>query len=238
MAWGLYKDGILYDMVDGFFTSKVTVKKSPTGDPLIPSRPHTIVLDLDGNAPIPPALLAKAKPAGILLSVPYWKQTDNYRDANRTCFSSSMAMIVEKLLPEELPDDDTYVETVFSIGDTTNPNVQIQALAYHGVYGSYYQNMDFDTLDQELFAGFPVGVAILHRGPLNAPTGGHWIVCTGVSADRSKYRFNDPYGTLMDGYQGNVENGKDVWYSREILTARWTADGPGSGWGMICRKKA
>jgi hypothetical protein len=63
MAWGLYKDGILYDMVDGFFTSKVSVKKSPTGDPLIPSRPHTIVLDLNGNAPVPPAMPVKAKPA-------------------------------------------------------------------------------------------------------------------------------------------------------------------------------
>jgi hypothetical protein len=238
MAWGLYKNGILYDMVDSFYAAKVTVQKTPTGDLIIPSRPHNIILDLDGNAPTPLPMPVKAKLQGTSLTVPYWKQTDNFRDANRTCFSSSMAMIVEYLKPEELPDDDTYVETVFSIGDTTDPNVQVKALAHHGIVGTYRQNMDFDALDQELFAGFPVGVAILHRGPLNAPTGGHWIVCTGVSADRSKYRFNDPYGSLMDGYQGEVENGKDVWYSREILTARWTADGSGSGWGMTCRKKA
>jgi hypothetical protein len=238
MAWGLYKDGVLYDMEDEFYSAKLTVTKTPTGDPILPPRLHTIILDLDGNAEVPKPLAVKAKPQGVLLKVPYWEQTDNYRDANRTCFSSSMAMLTEYLDPDELPDDDTYVKTVFSIGDTTDPNVQVKALAHHGIIGTYRQKMDFDDLDKELYAGFPVGVAILHRGPLNAPTGGHWFVCTGVSADGSKYRANDPYGSLMDGYQGAVENGKDVWYSQEVLEARWTADGPGSGWGMTVRKKA
>jgi Papain-like cysteine protease AvrRpt2 len=238
MTWGLYKDGVLYDMDGEFYAAKLTVKKTQTGDPILPSRPHAIIFDLDNNADVPGPMGVKAKPQGALLTVPYWKQTDNFRDANRTCFSSSMAMITEYLKPDELPDDDTYVETVFSIGDTTDPNVQVKALAHHGIIGTYRQKMDFYLLDIELYGSFPVGVAILHRGPLNAPTGGHWIVCTGVSADGSKYRFNDPYGSLMDGYQGAVENGKDVWYSREILVARWTADGPGSGWGMTCRKKA
>jgi hypothetical protein len=64
MAWGLYKNGILYDMVDSFYAAKVTVQKTPTGDPIIPSRPHNIILDLDGNAPTPLPMPVKAKPAG------------------------------------------------------------------------------------------------------------------------------------------------------------------------------
>jgi hypothetical protein len=179
----------------------------------------------------------KEKPKAISLNIPYWKQTDNYRDANRTCFSSAMAMIIEYLKPDALPNDDTYVKTVFNFGDTTDPNVQLKALNHHGIQGTYRQNMDFEDLDKELAQGFPVGVAILHRGPLNAPTGGHWITCVGRNEDGSKYQFNDPYGSVNDGYQGDVENGKKVWYDRAMLSKRWTAEGKNTGWGMICRKK-
>jgi hypothetical protein len=179
----------------------------------------------------------KDEPQEVLLSVPYWKQTDNYRDANRTCFSSSMAMLIETLLPNELPDDDTYVETVFSIGDTTDPNVQVQALSKHGVQGTYRQDMGFDDLDKELEAGYAVGIAILHRGPLRAPTGGHWLVARGYNKEKTGYYCNDPYGSILDGYQGEVENGKCVLYPRDLLKARWTVEGANSGWGMTCRPK-
>jgi Peptidase_C39 like family len=189
--------------------------------------------------PEPPQVSTpEKKPGKVLLSVPYWKQTDNYRDANRTCFSSSMAMIVEFLNKEALATDDQYVKTVFNIGDTTEPSVQVKALTYYGIEGTYRQNMGLDDLDEELYAGYPVGVAILHRGSLSSPTGGHWIVCRGKTEDGKGYFFNDPYGSINDGYQGEVENGQCVEYSRELLEARWTAEGGNSGWGMTCRKKA
>ena len=38
-----------------------------------------------------------------ILSVRYFSQRDNYRDANRTCFSSTCAMLVEYLKPGTLP---------------------------------------------------------------------------------------------------------------------------------------
>lgn len=177
------------------------------------------------------------KPKEVNLPVPFWKQTDNYRDGNRTCFSSSMAMVVEFLAPEKLKGDDEYVKTVFSIGDTTDPTVQVKALAKHGIEGTYRQNMDFADLDKELAGGFPVGIGILHRGPSDAPTGGHWIVVKGKTSDGLAYYCNDPYGSIGDGYQGDAENGNNVQYSVNMLRKRWTADGAGSGWGMTCRKK-
>jgi hypothetical protein len=173
----------------------------------------------------------------INLGVPFWQQTDNYRDANRTCFSSSMAMIVEFLSPEKLTGDNDYVETVFSIGDTTDPIVQVKSLAKYGIIGTYRQNMDFADIDKELLAGFPVGIGILHRGTLDAPTGGHWLVIIGKTADGQFYICNDPYGSINDGYQGDVLNGKGVKYSVAMLKKRWTAEGANSGWGMTCRKK-
>jgi hypothetical protein len=173
----------------------------------------------------------------INLGVPFWQQTDNYRDANRTCFSSSMAMIVEFLSPEKLAGDNDYVETVFNIGDTTDPIVQVKSLAKYGIIGTYRQNMDFADIDKELLAGFPVGIGILHRGTLDAPTGGHWLVIIGKTADGQFYICNDPYGSINDGYQGDVLNGKGVKYSVAMLKKRWTAEGASSGWGMTCRKK-
>jgi hypothetical protein len=234
MSWLLVRQGTTYVMDGGEQTSNYPTGKTKDGD-LVIKTPEGLTIVLNDDAPEPPK--KATKPKGVLLKVPYWKQTDNYRDANRTCFSSSMAMIIEYLLPDELPNDDTYVKTVFNIGDTTDASVQVKALGYHNIVGTYRQNMDFDDLDSELAQGYPVGVAILHRGTLASPTGGHWIVCTGRSEDGSRYQFNDPYGSLMDAYQGEVENGKSVWYSRDILRARWTAEGTGTGWGMTCRKK-
>ena len=46
-----------------------------------------------------------------ILSVPYFPQTDNYRDANRTCNSSSCAMCLEYFKPGTLKGatgDDAY----------------------------------------------------------------------------------------------------------------------------------
>jgi hypothetical protein len=59
------------------------------------------------------------------------------------------------------------------------------------------------------------------------------IVCIGRSADGKFYTFHDPYGSLVRGYTGPVIEGRQVVYSRMELEKRWTADGPGSGWGRI-----
>ena len=76
------------------------------------------------------------KPKSSVLDVPYFPQTDNYRDANRTCNSSSCAMCLEYFKPGTLKGakgDDAYVQKVFSIGDTTDHMVQTKVLASYGI---------------------------------------------------------------------------------------------------------
>ena len=172
-------------------------------------------------------------PVPAVLAVPYYNQVDNYRDAYRTCNSSSCAMCLEFLKPGTLhgpKGDDAYIQKVFSIGDTTDHEVQTKALASYGVKSHFSYNLSFADLDKSLSAGKPIVIGILHRGPLSAPTGGHMVVVIGKKSDG--YVVNDPYGSCNDGYQGPVENGKGTVYSREMLSHRWCPGG-NNGWGRI-----
>ena len=169
-----------------------------------------------------------------VLNVPYFPQTDNYRDANRTCNSSSCAMCLEYFKPGTLvgpKGDDAYVRKVFSVGDTTDHSVQTKVLESYGIKSHFSYNLSFADLDRELAAGRPVVIGILHRGTLSRPTGGHMVVVIGKRGD--DYVVNDPYGSLNDGYTGPVINGKGATYKKSDLEKRWTPDGPTSGWGRI-----
>jgi hypothetical protein len=172
-----------------------------------------------------------------ILNVPYFPQTDNYRDANRTCNSSSCAMCLEFLKPGTLKGskgDDAYIQKVFAIGDTTDHAVQTRVLKDYGITSEFRYNLGFADLDRELSAGRPVAIGILHRGSLSAPTGGHICVVIGKSPDGKSYICNDPYGSLNDGYTGAVTNGKGVQYSVEVLKYRWLDKGKDkTGWGRI-----
>ena len=174
------------------------------------------------------------KPKSLVLGVPFYPQTDNYRDANRTCNSSSCAMCLEYFKPGTLigpKGDDAYVQKVFSIGDTTDHMVQTRALASYGVQSSFSYSLSFDDLDRELSNNRPVVIGILHRGSLSAPTGGHMIVVIGKTPS-GDYVVNDPYGSLNDGYTGAVTNGKGAVYKRSELSRRWCPGG-NDGWGRI-----
>jgi GH24 family phage-related lysozyme (muramidase) len=175
------------------------------------------------------------KPKSSVLNVPFFPQTDNYRDANRTCNSSACAMVLEYLKPGTLKGpkgDDEYLRKVFAIGDTTDHLVQTKVLASYGVKSSFSYSLGFEDLDRELAAGRPVVIGILHRGSLSAPTGGHMLVVIGKTPS-GDYVVNDPYGSLNDGYTGAVSNGKGAVYARSVLQKRWLPDGPKSGWGRI-----
>ena len=174
------------------------------------------------------------KPQTSILQVPYFPQTDNYRDAQRTCNSSACAMCLEYFKPGTLvgpKGDDAYVKKVFSVGDTTDHAVQTKVLDSYGIKSHFSYNLSFADLDSELASGRPVIIGILHRGTLSRPTGGHMLVVIGKKGD--DYVVNDPYGSLNDGYTGSVYNGKGAVYKRSELTRRWTPDGPKSGWGRI-----
>jgi hypothetical protein len=168
-----------------------------------------------------------------VLDVPFYPQTDNYRDANRTCNSSSCAMVLEYFKPGTLSGpkgDDAYIRKVFAIGDTTDHTVQTKVLASYGIKSQFSYNLSFANLDRELAAGRPVCIGILHRGSLSAPTGGH--ICVVIGKRGEDYVINDPYGSLNDGYTGPVTNGKGVVYKRSDLVRRWCPKG-NDGWGRI-----
>ena len=168
-----------------------------------------------------------------VLPVPYYNQVDNYRDAHRTCNSSSCAMCLEYFKPGTLvglKGDDAYVKKVFAIGDTTDHAVQTQVLASYGVKSHFSYNLSFADLDRELAAGKPVVIGILHRGSLSNPTGGHMVVVIGKKG--SNYIINDPYGTLNDGYTSDVANGKKTVYTKSVLQHRWCPGG-NDGWGRV-----
>lgn len=174
------------------------------------------------------------KPKSNILDVPFFPQTDNYTDANRTCNSSSCAMVLEYFKPGTLQGakgDDAYVKKVFAIGDTTDHMVQTKVLASYGIKSHFSYGLSFDDLDREIAAGRPVVIGILHRGPLSAPTGGHMVVVIGKLPD-GNYVVNDPYGSLNDGYTGAVTNGRGAVYKKTDLQRRWCPN-RNDGWGRI-----
>jgi hypothetical protein len=172
-----------------------------------------------------------------ILPVPYYPQTDNYRDAQRTCNSSACAMCLEYFKPGTLQGakgDDAYIQKVFAIGDTTDHTVQTKVLDSYGIKSRFAYNLSFADLDRELAAGRPVVIGILHRGSLSAPTGGHMVVVIGKKGE--DYVVNDPYGSLNDGYTGPVTNGKGAVYKKSELARRWCPKGS-DGWGRIFEAK-
>ena len=174
------------------------------------------------------------KPQASILPVPFYPQTDNYRDANRTCNSSACAMCLEYFKPGTLKGpkgDDAYVQKVFSIGDTTDHLVQTKVLASYGIKSSFSYSLTFADLDRELAAGRPVVIGILHRGTLSNPTGGHMVVVIGKTPS-GDYIVNDPFGSLNDGYTGSVYNGKGAIYKRSELSRRWVPN-INDGWGRL-----
>ena len=168
------------------------------------------------------------------LSVPYFPQTDNYTNADRTCNSSACAMALEYFKPGTLKGaqgDDAYIKKVFAIGDTTDHEVQTKVLSSYGISSHFSYTLSFDDLNAEISAQRPVVIGILHRGSLSAPTGGHMVVVIGVTLS-GDYVVNDPYGSLNDGYTGEVSNGKGAIYTRKVLERRWCPGG-NDGWGRI-----
>jgi hypothetical protein len=58
-----------------------------------------------------------------------------------------------------------------------------------------------------------------------------------IGKEGEYYIVNDPYGEL-DNATGTYisENGNRLKYSKNLLKARWTVEGDGSGWAIIAKK--
>jgi hypothetical protein len=165
-----------------------------------------------------------------ILPVPFYPQTDNYTQPDRTCNSSSCAMAA-KYLGADITGDDDYLERVLALGDTTDHAVQTQVLANLGIKSEWHTTLDLLDIDLQLINSKPVVLGILHRGSDQNPTGGHMIVAIGKY--EQGYICHDPYGTMLDGYSSDVYNGKNVKYSNNKLESRWLVEGSHSGWGRI-----
>ena len=171
-----------------------------------------------------------------VLSARYFSQRDNYRDASRTCFSSSCAMLLEYIKPGTCPGDkgdDIYVHRVFEYGDTTDAYVQIKALGSFGLTAKFVQNASLDTIREQIDRGVPVPVGILHHGPASAPSGGgHWICVIGY--DKNGFIVHDPWGEIQHSTGEYIStDGKALHYSNNLMSARWTVANPNDGWAII-----
>jgi len=177
------------------------------------------------------------EPKGILLDVPWYPQTDNFRLPDSTCNSSACAMLLEYMKPGSLPGgargDDAYLRKVLAQGNSTDHDVQTRVLRSYGLESKFHYNLGFDDLDRELKEGRPVVLGILHRGPELSPTGsGHMIIVIGKT-ENGDYVVHDPYGNLYENYVTPVTNGRKVVYKRSTLERRWTVRNPNDGWGRI-----
>ena len=156
------------------------------------------------------------------------------------CFSSTCAMAIKYLRPDALLGsnaDDDYLRTVLKYGDTTQSTSQIKACQQYGVLASFYQKGTKQTLLNELRAGYPVAVGVLHKGHVSNPVGGgHWMLLIGDDGENGI--FHDPYGEMDNvngGYVTVGRGGKDVKYSWRNWLKRWEVEGQGTGWFMTFR---
>lgn len=184
--------------------------------------------------------LKEEKPSSVKggkeLDVRYFSQRDNYRDASRTCFSSSCAMLLESLKPGTLPGDkgdDIYVQRVFEYGDTTDAYTQLKALLSFGVQAKFVQNASVNTVKERIDAGVPVPIGILHHGPASAPSGGgHWICVVGY--DSTGFIVNDPWGEIDHASGAYITvDGEKVHYSYDLIRSRWTVAHDSDGWAIL-----
>lgn len=184
------------------------------------------------------------------LDVPYFSQLDSATaHADRMCFSSSCAMLLEFLKPGTLigeNGDDQYLQRVLEYGDTIYPESQAKALASYGIMASMVMTADFSTIEKQIDRGIPVPCGFIHKGPVNAPFGnGHWLCVIGYT-DKAVV-VHDPNGDLDlvgGGYLSS--DGKGLLYSHKNFGRRWMVNktngtyayAPGNGWAMIAELPA
>jgi GH24 family phage-related lysozyme (muramidase) len=169
-----------------------------------------------------------------LVDVPRFQQRDSAQLAqrDRTCFSSSCAMLLETIKPGTLKGangDDQYLAVVQRFGDTTDASAQLRALAHFGVTARLVQDADFQLIEQQIARGIPVPCGYIHRGPIDRPTGsGHWLIVYGHTP--THVVVNDPWGEpdLIHGTTLNA-NGMGLRFGRLNFGKRWMVEPIGGG---------
>jgi hypothetical protein len=172
--------------------------------------------------------------ASKVLKVPYQSQLDNASGTGyRECFSSTCAMIARYW--GKVVNDDAYNKIRASYGDSTSAEAQLAALRHLGLKADFRTDGDPNVLIQEILNGQPVAVGWLHRGSVQAPSGGgHWTCLIGFTP--SAWIMNDPNGEalLVAGGYTNNRNGAGIAYSKKNWGPRWMVGGTG-GWYLKAR---
>lgn len=182
------------------------------------------------------------QPASIALAVPYFCQLDSATSQGpRMCFASSCAMAAAFLRPGCLDGagqaDDRYLAIVQRHGDSTEATAQIRALRGLGIQAELRTDGRIEQVIAQLQQGIPVPVGWLHKGPVDAPTGGgHWSLVIGWDAMRQQLLMHDPNGEadlVGGGYVSTaIGSGKGQRYSLRHWGRRWMVEGVGSGWWL------
>ena len=170
-----------------------------------------------------------------VLDVPYFYQRDSKTGhGERMCFSSSMAMALDYINPEAIDgDDDWYLGIVEYFGDTTSSTAQIKAARSLGYNASFHMDGRQQDLEKLLDEGVPVPIGVLHKGPVDRPTGGgHWICLVGHND--TEFIVHDPFGDMDlvgGGYiKTGPADGKFIRYSKKNLMKRWNIANDHDGW--------
>ena len=165
--------------------------------------------------------LPASKTLNLDVKTKYFSQRDNYRDAGRTCNSSSNAMYLDWLCrvigKPGLDGDNGYLRKVFSIGDSPQHWVQTKAINAYGFRTKWMTDKDTLFIKDLVKAGFPVVVNILHKGSIRNPSGGHIIML--IDRKEEDWIAHDPWGTLKSHYQ--VHKGEYSRISEKEFNARW-----------------
>lgn len=158
---------------------------------------------------------------------------------HRMCFSSSMAMILEKENPDVLDgpqEDDQWLRIINQKGDTTNCELQAATLRANGLpTARFVQNATPALIKDRSRRGLLTGVGWLIHGHYTAPRGGgHWSVIVGFDDDKQRWIVHDPNGEcdLVNGGYKNHTNGAYVEYSYKHFNARFL-DANGRGWAIV-----
>ena len=182
-----------------------------------------------------------ASKQGRKFEVPtYFSQRDNYRDANRTCFSSASSMVLKWYRPDAIQSDDEYLKTVFSFGDTVEASVQLKTLKHYDLSCEFSQTKSIQWLKDFIYDGEDVvALGILNRGLINKPHGGgHYVLAYGYDEKNDSFLIHDPFAAYnwSDGtYDINSSGAEQVWPS-VVLEKRWTVESKDSGWCLFFPK--
>ena len=166
----------------------------------------------------------------------YFSQLDNGDQSNRTCFSSSCAMLAKWYKPDSIEDDLEYLAIVNRYGDTTQVQAQLDALWSLGLKAEFNKTWSCGGLCREVSGkdARPIVFAILHRGNYKKPTGGgHYALAYGADWSTHEILVHDPYYAdyqWIEGKYGSTEPGRSQRWHFECLKHRFSVNGAHDGW--------